>query len=275
MTKRTDLSHQSIAELRAMLLDRGRPLPIEIIESLAHDPRQGVQQLVRQACRIRSEDQHERHRLRRLQHYEALLRDQGVDLIAGVDEAGVGPLAGPVVASAVILPKEYELRGLKDSKKIPDESKRKELAARIQADAVCWAVGRAEVEEIDRLNIYHAGLLAMQRAVQNLSIRPHYLLVDARTVPDCPIPQQGIVHGDALSATIAAASIIAKTTRDALMEEFDKIYPGYNFAAHKGYPTPEHCRLLAQLGPLPIHRRSFGPVRVTLGTLPRQAGLFS
>jgi ribonuclease HII len=148
------------------------------------------------------------------------------------------------------------------------------LAVQIKRDALCWATGRAEVEEIDTLNIYHAGLLAMRRAVQGLSQNPEYLLVDARKVPEVTMPQRGIIHGDALSMSIAAASILAKTTRDALMTELDAVYPGYELAAHKGYPTPKHCRLLKELGATPIHRRSFNRVREALGLLPVQNELF-
>jgi ribonuclease HII len=168
----------------------------------------------------------------------------------------------------VILEKRYKLRGLDDSKKIVDAARREELAVAIKRDAVCWSVGRAEVEEIDAINIHHAGLLAMRRAVMALTCAPHYLLVDARKVPDCAIPQRGIVHGDALSLSIAAASIIAKTSRDALMRELDARYPGYGFASHKGYPTPDHCRALQEKGAVEIHRRSFNRVREALGLAP-------
>jgi ribonuclease HII len=186
----------------------------------------------------------------------------------------MAPLAGPVVAGAVILPQHYKLRGLNDSKKILDQERRSELAAQIKQDAICWSVGFAAVEEIDTINIYHAGLLAMQRALQGLSCAPEYVLVDARRIPNCPVPQRGIIRGDALSATIAAASIIAKTTRDAHMIELDALYSGYGLATHKGYPTPQHCRLLKQLGALPIHRRSFARVREALGLDPIQEELF-
>jgi ribonuclease HII len=186
----------------------------------------------------------------------------------------MAPLAGPVVAGAVILPRNYKLRGLNDSKKILDPTKRDELAAQIKSDAVCWSVGFADVEEIDRINIYHAGLLAMQRAFEGLSFSPDFVLVDARKIPNCPTPQRGIIRGDALSASIAASSIIAKTTRDAHMLELDQMYEGYGFASHKGYPTPEHCRALKELGALPIHRRSFARVRQALGLDPIQEELF-
>jgi len=209
-------------------------------------------------------------RPRSLLRFERQLWRQGVQLIAGVDEAGIGPLAGPVVAAAVILPRGYRLRGLNDSKKIGSEKKREDLAACIRRDAIAWALGRAEVREIDLYNIYHAGLLAMRRAVDALPFPPDHLLVDARRIPACAIPQQGIIHGDALSASIAAASIIAKTNRDAQMRELDSLYPGYGFASHKGYPTAEHLRILKQRGVLPVHRRTFAPVRALLGLSPEQ-----
>jgi ribonuclease HII len=148
------------------------------------------------------------------------------------------------------------------------------MAHIIKRDAICWSFGFAQVEEIDQINIYHAGLLAMQRAFQGLSCLPDFVLVDARRIPNCPTPQRGIIRGDALSASIAAASIIAKTTRDAHMMELDSMYAGYGFASHKGYPTPEHCRALKELGALPIHRRSFARVRQVLGLDPIQNELF-
>ena len=213
-------------------------------------------------------------RLTRLLRYERELWGDGFELIAGVDEAGMAPLAGPVCAGAVILPKNYRLRGLNDSKKILDEGRRETLAVQIKYDALAWSVGWANVDEIDQLNIYWAGLLAMQRALEALGQRPDFVLVDARTIPGCPVRQRGIVHGDALSASIAAASIIAKTTRDCLLVELDGQYPGYGFAHHKGYPTPEHLQALKDLGALPIHRRSFRPVREALGLDPIQEQLF-
>jgi len=213
-------------------------------------------------------------RLTRLLRYERELWGDGLELIAGIDEAGMSPLAGPVCAGAVILPKNYRLKGLNDSKKILDPEKRQELATHIKADALAWSVGWAEVNEIDEINIYWAGLLAMQRALSNLTRTPEYILVDARKIPNCQIRQRGIVHGDALSASIAAASIIAKTSRDTLLISLDGQYPGYGFATHKGYPTSEHLKALKALGALPIHRRSFRPVREALGLDPIQESLF-
>ena len=268
-----ELLQQSISCLKASLLDEGEPLPKGLIEALESDPRRGARDL---ASRLRArgrENRAEGQRLRHLLKVETELWGQGSQFIAGVDEAGMGPLAGPVVAGAVILPRGYKLRALDDSKKL-DEAKREQLAAQIKADAFAWAVGIAEVEEIDSLNIYHAGLLAMRRAVHNLDCQPDFLLVDARTIPDCVMSQRGIVHGDALSASIAAASIIAKTTRDAIMFELDRQFPGYGLAGHKGYSTPEHCAALLRLGATPIHRRSFRPVREALGLDPIQSSLF-
>src|SRR6267378_3015789 len=269
-----NLLSKSIPELRELFLERRRPVPKGLLQALEIDTRQGAHHLAKQIrVRYRS-NRSEGQRLHTLLRFEIELWSQGYSLVAGVDEAGMAPLAGPVVAGAVILPKNYKLRGLNDSKKILDEAKRDELAVQIKEDAVCWSVGFAEVEEIDQLNIYHAGLLAMQRAVHGLSCAPEFVLVDARRIPNCSAPQKGIIRGDALSATIAAASIIAKTTRDAHMIELDGIYSGYGLATHKGYPTPEHCRILKELGALPIHRRSFARVREALGLDPVQPGLF-
>ncbi len=274
MTTLENLLQKSIPELRELFLERSRPVPKGLVDALETDHRQGAQQLAKRIRQRRRSNRAEGQRLHSLLRFEIELWLQGFGLVAGVDEAGMAPLAGPVVAGAVILPQNYKLRGLNDSKKILDETRRDELAAQIKQDAICWSVGFAAVEEIDKINIYHAGLLAMQRALNGLSCAPHFVLVDARRIPNCAVPQRGIIHGDALSATIAAASIIAKTTRDAHMIELDAIYSGYGLAAHKGYPTPEHCRILKQLGALPIHRRSFARVREALGLDPVQTQLF-
>jgi len=270
-----DLLSKSIPELREIFLTRSRPVPKGLLEALEVDTRQGAHYLAKRIRERYRSNRSEGQRLHTLLRFEIELWSQGYSLVAGVDEAGMAPLAGPVVAGAVILPQSYKLRGLNDSKKILNHETREELAAQIKQDAVCWSYGFAEVEEIDRVNIYHAGLLAMQRAVQGLACLPDFVLVDARKIPQCPAPQRGIIRGDALSASIAAASIIAKTTRDAHMLELDAQYAGYGFASHKGYPTPEHCRALKELGALPIHRRSFGRVREVLGLDPVQTELFS
>jgi ribonuclease HII len=274
MPSLAQLLEKSIPELKERFIDRSRPVPRGLIDALESDPRHGAQRLAKQIRERWHKNRAEGQRLHNLLRFEIELWNEGLNFIAGVDEAGMAPLAGPVVAGAVVLPRNYKLRHLNDSKKILDESMRDELACQIKHDAVAWGVGIAEVEEIDKLNIYHAGLLAMGRAVTSLGLLPDYVLVDARKIPHCPAPQRGIIRGDMLSASIAAASIIAKTTRDAHMLEMDVLYSGYNFASHKGYPTPEHCRLLKELGAVPIHRRSFARVREVLGLDPVQAGLF-
>jgi ribonuclease HII len=274
MSSVEELLRAPLSELTDRFLERAQPVPRGLLEALEADTRQGARSLARRLRARQEKNRSEGQRLRHLLRYENELWAQGLEHVAGVDEAGMAPLAGPVVAAAAILPKNYRLRGLDDSKKILDEEHREELAAVLKRDAVVWAVGVAEVEEIDRINIYHAGLQAMRRAVQNLGVVPDYALVDARTIPECPCPQKGIIHGDALSMSIAAASILAKTTRDRLMAELDARYPGYGLASHKGYPTPQHFQAIKERGVLPIHRRSFGPVREALGLVPVQEELF-
>jgi len=264
-----------VHELKEYLAGRGPDVPDKLLLALAADPRKTARDLAGLIQRRRLRDICEEERLHNLLHFEQELYRQGYRLIAGVDEAGVAPLAGPVVAGAVILPQNYKLPGLNDSKKILNQEKRETLAQRIKLDAVCWATGSADVGEIDMLNVYRSGLLAMKRAVEGLKTKPEYLLVDARTIPHSAFPQKAVVHGDALCAVIAAASLIAKTTRDALMIEMDRMYPGYGFAAHKGYPTPEHLKVLKQRGALPVHRRSFAPVRDVLEIDTAQRHLFT
>ena len=185
-------------------------------------------------------------------------------LIAGVDEVGRGPLVGAVVTAAVILDPNNPIEGLTDSKKL-SEKKRLAFAEEIKQQALAWALGRAEAEEIDKLNILQASLLAMTRAVQALRIRPQFVLLDGNKIPnDLDIPAQAVVKGDSLVAEISAASILAKVARDQEMEELDRQYPEYAFAQHKGYPTKLHLEKLTALGPLPQHRRSFAPVRKVL-----------
>ncbi len=187
-------------------------------------------------------------------------REAAIRLICGVDEAGRGPLCGPVVAAAVILDPARPIPGLADSKKL-SEGKRDRLAVEIRAHALAWAVAEASVEEIDRLNILQASLLAMQRAVAGLALPPTEAWVDGNRCPALSIPVRAIVGGDALEPAISAASILAKTVRDALLVELDRTYPQYGLAAHKGYPTAAHLAALRRHGPAPIHRRSFAPVR--------------
>ena len=180
--------------------------------------------------------------------------------IAGVDEAGRGPLAGPVLAAAVILDPGRPIAGLNDSKKL-SEKRREALDLAIRAQSLHWALGRAEAAEIDRLNILQASLLAMRRAVAALGVVPGLALVDGNQDPQLCCPARTIVGGDGLEPAIAAASILAKVARDRELLALDKVYPGYGFARHKGYPTRIHLQALAELGPTPAHRRSLGPVR--------------
>ena len=180
-------------------------------------------------------------------------------LVAGVDEAGRGPLAGPVVAAAVILDPAQRLRGLRDSKLLTPQA-REALAVEIRSRAVAWAVAESGVGEIDTLNILQATLLAMRRAIEALATRPDVVWIDGLHCPTLDCPARAIVDGDRLIAGIAAASILAKTARDAMLVELDRCYPAYGFARHKGYATPEHLAALRQLGPCPAHRRFFAPV---------------
>ena len=269
-----DIARLSVPELRERLLERGEPLPEACEEALSCDPRAGAREVLRQVQRRRRANRSEGQRLRHILHYEVELWGKGLLWVAGVDEAGMAPLAGPVVAGACILPRDYRPRGIDDSKQL-DRGERERLAEDIRRHAIAWATARAEVFEIDSLNIYHAGVLALTRAVKALRTTPEHVLVDARRLPALRIPHTPIVHGDAISLTIAAASILAKTTRDALMCELDVIHPGYGFARHKGYPTEEHFEALGRLGPCPIHRRSFAPVRQALGLEPIQGDLFA
>ena len=184
-------------------------------------------------------------------------------VIAGVDEAGRGPLAGPVVAAAVILDRSMEIPGISDSKKL-SPAKREILAEQIMENSVAWSISRAEVNEIDSINILQASLLAMLRCIRSLSTRPDEVLVDGIYTPDIDIPSKAIIRGDQSVPEISAASIIAKVYRDREMQQLDSTYPGYGFAKHKGYPTREHIAALNKLGVCPIHRKSFSPVRAVL-----------
>ena len=199
--------------------------------------------------------------------WENRLKLQGYELIAGIDEAGRGALAGPVIAAAVILsrssyPPWFKL--VRDSKEI-SAKKREFLFHLIQEEVMAVSVGIVSPQIIDAVNILKATQLAMKQAVEKLSRQPHFLLIDRLTLPRCPIPQKGITRGDKLCLSIACASIVAKVTRDHIMEELDKIYPGYGFAKHKGYGTRRHVFCLQQLGPSSIHRLSFAPVKTMIG----------
>jgi ribonuclease HII len=197
---------------------------------------------------------------------ERRARGDGYRLIAGLDEAGRGCLFGPVYAAAVVLNPDKPVRGLDDSKQLEPE-RRETLARRIRERALAWAVASADSSEIDRINIYQASRLAMRRAVEALCPQPDYLLVDALKL-DTAIAQRSVIHGDALSHSIAAASILAKVTRDENMRAWDRMYPEFGLASHKGYSTPEHIRALTGHGPTKYHRFSFEPVRIAAGMEP-------
>ena len=246
-----------LAEIRNHWFRAGSDVPPPRVRAaLEADGRAGAAILLARAESLRRQRRREQRHYRRLLRHERALWNRGIKRVAGVDEAGMGCLAGPVVAAAVILAPETRLPGLDDSK-VLNRAQRQAFHARILETAVAWGVGRAEATEVDELNVYQAGLVAMQRAVAALPRRPQHLLVDARRVPGFPGPQEALVHGDALSASIAAASVVAKVTRDRIMEQYDELYPGYGFARHKGYGTAAHRRALARLAPSPIHRKSF------------------
>ena len=246
----------SIDEIRQRYLEKGELVSARVLNRLQRDSRQGVRQLFVALKKRYERQRDERLRLEAMRYFELLLWKTGVQDIAGVDEVGMGPLAGPVVAAAVMFPPETNIARVDDSKKL-DAPTRTELALEIRAKASGIGVGIASVEEIDCVNIYHAGLLAMRRAVEALPRRPQHVLVDARTVPGVDVPQNMFNKGDGINFSIAAASIIAKTVRDRIMETLDREYPGYGFAAHKGYGTPDHRQALQKLGPSAVHRKSF------------------
>ncbi|HSL82653.1 MAG TPA: ribonuclease HII, partial [Thermoanaerobaculia bacterium] len=228
-------THLSVEELRRRFVQGGEPVSGQLLNRLRRDRRHGVRQIHDLLRRRLEREREERLRLNAMLNFERVLWKSGVTRIAGVDEAGVGPLAGPVVAAAVVFPPGAELAGVDDSKLLSPE-RREELAEEIRSRAAV-AVGLAEVGEIDRLNVYHAALLAMRRAVEALPEPPEHLLVDAREVPEVPCPQNRFDKGDGINFSIAAASIVAKTHRDRLMAELDRRHPEYGFARHKGYGT--------------------------------------
>ena len=254
-----EIRHHYVVEVRA--------LDAAMEAALRADRRAGAKAILDAIARRRFDNRSEGQRLRKLLRYENLLWSTGVVHVAGVDEAGMSPIAGPVSAAAVIFAPGVRIPGVNDSKKL-DAASRDRLAVAIKETAIAWSVGFAEVEEIDTINIYWAGLQAMRRAVEGLSCTPEHILIDARRLKELAIPQQPIVKGDSKSLTIAAASILAKTARDALMCRLDVRYPGYGFAKHKGYPVREHLLALGNLGASAVHRRSFAPVRTVLGLPP-------
>ena len=230
-----------------------------MFQQLSLDMRKGVQTALK-SCQKRIEKEQKRaEHFIEMQYYERLAYKEGASFIAGVDEVGRGPLAGPVVAAAVILPKNIEDLGFDDSKKL-SAFKREEIYRLIQEKAIAIGIGIVDADIIDKVNIYQASRLAMQQAVSELKIQPDYLLIDAMKI-DVNTPQIGIIKGDAKSISIAAASIVAKQVRDQMMQEFDGLYPGYDFSNNAGYGTPKHLEGLKTKGICPIHRKTFAPIK--------------
>ena len=246
---------KEVKERLAMIDELDHPF----FEELILDGRAGVQAAISKRKRELQKQVDEDLRLEKMLAYEKELYAQGIDLIAGVDEVGRGPLAGPVVAAAVILPKACKIPGLNDSKKIP-KSKHKAIYEAVLQKAIAIGIGVKDNHVIDQVNIYEATKLAMMEAIGQLEPQPQHLLIDAMKL-DLPISQTSIIKGDANSLSIAAASIVAKVTRDQMMEEFDCEYPGYDFTQNAGYGTANHLAGLHKLGVTPIHRRSFEPVK--------------
>ena len=248
----------TIKEIKEQLANIQR-LDDPLLTELEQDSRSGVIQAIAKRKKEIQKRLDEDERLEAMLAYEKECYARGMELIAGVDEVGRGPLAGPVVAAAVILPKACKIPGLNDSKKIP-KSKHKEIYEAVFQNAIAIGIGIKDNHVIDQVNIYEATKLAMMEAIGQLDPQPQHLLIDAMKL-DLPISQTSIIKGDANSLSIAAASIVAKVTRDQMMEEFDREYPGYDFAQNAGYGTAKHLDGLEQLGVTPIHRRSFEPVK--------------
>ena len=255
-----DVSRTPLADLRAQLGDPDRPhAPRELLAALHADSRAGARHLAERWERRRARRHEDRRRVAGLFTRHRALLAAGATRVAGVDEVGMGPLAGPIVAGAVILPAGPDLPALDDSKKLSPAT-RERLDRQIREQALGFQLAEVWPEEIERRNVYHAGLEAMRQAVVGLGPAPDHVLVDARTIPGISSPQTAIVHGDAEDGSIAAASILAKVHRDALMARLAEQYPGYGFERHMGYGTAAHLAALHRLGPSPVHRRSFAPV---------------
>lgn len=245
---------KSIAQIREEFERAAEPERQKLYAEYVGDARSGVQNLIARFRKKEEALRQERERLLSMRKYEEKYGDYR--LICGIDEAGRGPLAGPVVAGAVILPKDCEILYLNDSKKL-SAAKREKLYDEIMEKAVATGVGMTGPARIDEINILQATYEAMRQAVANLGVTPDLLLNDAVTIPEMVIPQVPIIKGDAKSVSIAAASILAKVTRDRLMAEYDKILPEYGFARHKGYGSKEHIEVIRRIGPSPIHRKTF------------------
>ncbi len=245
---------KKIAEITAEF----KNTPVEALEALCatyqEDTRPGVQKLIEKAGKTLAKLAQEKERTYAMQSYER--EYASYEFVAGIDEVGRGPLAGPVVTCAIIMPKDCDILYINDSKQL-SEKKREELYDKILEVAIAYGIGIVSPERIDEINILNATYEAMRQSIAKLSVTPKLLLNDAVTIPQVTIPQVPIIKGDAKSLSIAAASIVAKVTRDRMMTEYDAVYPGYGFAANKGYGSAEHIAALKRLGPTPIHRRSF------------------
>ncbi len=248
----------TIKEIKEQLADVTE-LASPVFAQLASDGRAGVQAAIKKRQREIQAELAEDQRLEAMLAYEKALYADGLELIAGIDEVGRGPLAGPVVAAAVILPKDCKIKGLNDSKKIP-KKRHGLIYNQVMDQALAVGIGLKSNEVIDHVNIYEATKLAMLEAVGQLALRPQHLLIDAMNL-DLEIPQTSIIKGDASSLSIAAASIVAKVTRDRLMADYDEKFPGYDFGHNAGYGTKSHLEGLKKWGVSPIHRRSFEPVK--------------
>ncbi len=252
------MEKRSIKEVK-MLLEEIKSLSDERLTELRSDERKGVQDLIAKFERQFAKKAERATHFEEMQSFERAAKQKGYRMIAGIDEVGRGPLAGPVVAAAVILPEGMEDIGLDDSKKL-SAKKREEIFEMIKEQAVAIGIGIVDAFTIDRINIYEASKVAMKRAIELLPEQPDYLLIDAMRL-DTGIPEEGIIKGDAKSISIAAASIVAKEVRDQMMKDYEQLYPGYGFAQNAGYGTKAHIEGLEKLGPTPIHRMTFAPVK--------------
>lgn len=248
---------ETIAQIKEKL--QSENINQQYLNRLKNDDRIGVRKLVKQYEKQQEQLKIEREKFEKMTEIEYRLYEKNYKLIAGIDEVGRGPLAGPVVAAAVILPKDFELIGLNDSKQL-NEDKRNKFYEIIREQALDIGIGISGNDEIDEINIFEATKLAMKRAVLDLNQAPSYLLIDAVQLNDLPIEQQSIVKGDSKSISIAAASIVAKVTRDSMMKKLHEQYPMFHFISNMGYGTKEHLEALKQFGPSPVHRKSFKPV---------------
>lgn len=264
---RANIKKMSLKQLQELIAERGAEVYPEVVRVLGEDPRGGAQKLVRFCQGKMEEYERERERLSRMYSYERQVWAMGYRLVAGLDEVGRGPLAGPVVAAAVVLPGEVVFPGLDDIKRLSGK-RRLELYEQIKAQALGIGVGLVHPDGIDEASVMMATYKAMVKAVHDLKENPDYLLIDSLHLPNVNQPQAPIVGGDAQSCSIAAASIVAKVTRDEYMVEMDRLYPQYGFANHKGYGTAEHREALERYGPCPLHRKSFGSLREIVSLSP-------